>query len=349
MTVRVETAQRPGSPDEPAHARTVVLDDAAIVLDGPRTGGAPRLLPGPLTDFARTAGPTVAVCRWTDEVIEVLVMGTATAFVSHRDGGVHIARGGRPAAVRSWPREDIDAVLLMNDGVAAVTERFSRAGFPHERDILELVATGGVQALVDHVHAVEDTDPRRLRRPRERRHDDKAAALVMTETFVPGSRYQLPYSTLTAAYRALERHDFETAAGLFRSVARDTEHAPRDDEDLCHAHSAAGNGYATALAGAGRLDELTALAADHRFARRQLDVRLYADGRAADLRQRALAGDLLALFMLIRLLRMRGDDDAARRAAEQIAPGNERARQILAEPRSSLPTEPEYDRFREQF
>jgi hypothetical protein len=106
----------------------------------------------------------------------------------------------------------------MSGGVARVVSRYAVDGSPHWHDILELVAVDGVQALVDHVHAVEQTDPERRRWPRGRTHEDKAAALVMTETYVAGTRTGPLFATFAAADRAMERGAYDTAYELYTSL-----------------------------------------------------------------------------------------------------------------------------------
>jgi hypothetical protein len=158
-----------------------------------------------------------------DELIRLMIeLQAAQRALRNRAGGYWIAEADPAAAgeavVRSWPRAEVDAVLLMTDGVADVVDRYGTDGFPHWHHIFDLVAAGGVQALADHVHAVEETDPDRRRWPRSKVHDDKAVALVMTETYELRHRLQPPFSILAAADRARERGDYASAVELFASV-----------------------------------------------------------------------------------------------------------------------------------
>ncbi|GAB7036467.1 MULTISPECIES: hypothetical protein [Catenuloplanes] len=73
------------------------------------------------------------------------------------------------------------------------------------------------------------------------------------------------------------------------------------------------------LARAGRLGELAVLAETDNRARRRLDRQLHDEGRADELRARAVGGDRTALLLLIRLLRARGEDDAARQVVQELA------------------------------
>ncbi|MGX1810279.1 hypothetical protein ACWIGI_31575 [Nocardia sp. NPDC055321] len=72
------------------------------------------------------------------------------------------------------------------------------------------------------------------------------------------------------------------------------------------------------LVHAGHLDELAARGESDPHAARRLNRFLYEQGSDADLRQRALHGSKSALYLLVRLLRERGEDEAARQAATEI-------------------------------
>lgn len=72
------------------------------------------------------------------------------------------------------------------------------------------------------------------------------------------------------------------------------------------------------LVKARHLDELAARGKNDVHARRRLDRFLYGDGRDHDLRQRALHGDKLALYFLVRLLHQRGEQAAAQQAVTEI-------------------------------
>jgi hypothetical protein len=216
-TLRVDIGQRPGTADEPSRIHIMVRDHATLV-------------------FGADPSRALLECRWTDDTVEVLASGDATAIVFTGDGRAHrvhqaISEAGR----RGSQLSDVDAVLLMSATVADVVDRYSAGGFPHWHDIFQLVAADGVQALVDHVHAVEATDAGRQRRPGPEPHGDKAAVFLMTATYGPHKRMQPPFSTLAAADRAREREDFTTAIDLYRSVVADLTSPARQpllDEDL---------------------------------------------------------------------------------------------------------------------
>jgi hypothetical protein len=286
----------------------------------------------PLAPGEAAPSTGVLLCRWTADNVEVLAFGRSTAIVYLHDGrSQRIAE----AIVCRWPRAEVDAVLVMTDGVANVVDRYAVDGFPHWHHILGFVAADGVQALVDHVHAVEGTDPNRRRWPRSKVHEDKVAALIMTETYDARPRMQPPYSIINAADRAMERGEYTTAIDLYGSVEADFSAAAEQnpsDNDLAHALYYSHVARLDALARAGRLDELATLATSDSRARRRLDRQLHEEGRADELRLRAANGDNTALYLLIRFLRTVGEDAVARQTAADIAPDNEYAQQLAHQP-----------------
>lgn len=129
--VRVRTAQRPGRPDRPSEDRIYTTDNAVIVLDGAsqpepteRNGGwiaqqlgtalADRLRESPaqgladalassIAGVAATHGlvpgdspsTTVAVIRWTDRALDVLVLCDSPVIVMTTDGRVEVIEDTR--------------------------------------------------------------------------------------------------------------------------------------------------------------------------------------------------------------------------------------------------------------
>ncbi|MEU5943714.1 hypothetical protein ABZ807_32210 [Micromonospora sp. NPDC047548] len=71
------------------------------------------------------------------------------------------------------------------------------------------------------------------------------------------------------------------------------------------------------LVKAGLLHELAELAKTDVHARRRLDRFLYEEGRDSELRRRAERGDKTALYLLVRLLRARGDARGEQTVAQQ--------------------------------
>ncbi|MEV5646791.1 hypothetical protein AB0L57_00945 [Nocardia sp. NPDC052254] len=113
-----------------------------------------------------------------------------------------------------------------------------------------------------------------------------------------------------AAVAAEARRDWDAAISAVEAVEECYSVAPeRHDAHLWHMDL---------LVKARYLDELAARSETDVHARRRLDRFLYEDGRDRDLRQRALHGDKQALYFLVRLLRQRGDEAAARRAVAEI-------------------------------
>jgi hypothetical protein len=160
-------------------------------------------------------------------------------------------------------------------------------------------------------------------------------AAAPTETSDPYPDLVPPFSTLRAADRAVERGEHTSAIELYASVRAELSAASRpaaSDESRSRALHEANLGYLDALARAGRLDELAALAETDATARRRLDRQLHHEGRADALRARAADGDRTALYLLVRLLRARNEDDAARQAVEDVAPDNEHARRLAYGP-----------------
>ncbi|WP_020663000.1 protein phosphatase 2C domain-containing protein [Amycolatopsis benzoatilytica] len=164
-----------------------------------------RLEPG------NSPSSTVSVVRWDESEVEALVLADSpvVAFgrfgtdvvsddrlMSLRDGGflqtgadVRRRRNAEdgfwvaeadPAAAhkavrRSWPREDVDAVLIATDGVAIGVDEYHLFGWP---EVLRLAKTEGPDAVLDAVRAAEHEDPHAVRWPRAKRHDDQVLVLA---------------------------------------------------------------------------------------------------------------------------------------------------------------------------
>jgi hypothetical protein len=97
----------------------------------------------------------------------------------NRAGGYWIAEATPDAAYHaelgSWPTNDVDAVLVVTDGVSAGPDRYQ---VPASWAQAVQTARHDPAALVEMVHTVEATDPHGTRWPRSKRHDDKTAVLV---------------------------------------------------------------------------------------------------------------------------------------------------------------------------
>lgn len=97
----------------------------------------------------------------------------------NRPGGYWIAEADPDAAghahTQCWDRRDLNAVLVVTDGVSAGPDRY---GTPPDWPSAFTLAARSPQALVEAVHDVEEDDHDRRRWPRSKRHDDKTAVLI---------------------------------------------------------------------------------------------------------------------------------------------------------------------------
>jgi hypothetical protein len=128
----------------------------------------------------------------------------------------------------------------------------------------------------------------------------------------------------SVAQAAQERGDWDEAIAVVGSVAE----CFSPDPYLHNAHL----WHMDLLAKAGRLDELARRGESDRCARRRLDRQLYEQGRDSELQHCAERGDKAAFYMLVRLLRDRGDEGAARQAVADIDQTDMYATQLVHEP-----------------
>jgi hypothetical protein len=127
-----------------------------------------------------------------------------------------------------------------------------------------------------------------------------------------------------AVQAAEDRCDWDEAIAVISSIAECDSH----DYVLHNAHL----WHMDLLAKAGQLDELAIRGETDRHALRRLDWMLYEEGRAGELRDRAERGDKYALYLLVRLLRGRGEQAAAQQAVAAIDEANTYAMQLAYEP-----------------
>ncbi|MBB1157018.1 protein phosphatase 2C domain-containing protein [Amycolatopsis dendrobii] len=154
---------------------------------------------------------TVSILRWSDQEIEALVLADSpiVAFghfgadvvsddrlISLRNNGLlqtgkdvrrrRNAEDGfwvaeadpsaaRKAVRRSWPRKDVNAVLIATDGVAIGVDEYGIFTWP---EVLQLAKNKGPEAVLDAVRAAENDDPHAVRWPRAKRHDDQVLVLA---------------------------------------------------------------------------------------------------------------------------------------------------------------------------
>ena len=158
---------------------------------------------------------TVAMLRWQEERVDALVLADSPiiafggfgldvvsddrlatlrdegklqtgADVRRRrnaEDGFWVAEADPVAAVhavrRSWPRAEVDAVLLVSDGVSIGVDEYGLFGWP---EVLTLTRADGPDAVLDAVRTAEKLDPGGERWPRAKRHDDQALVKV---DFIP--------------------------------------------------------------------------------------------------------------------------------------------------------------------
>ncbi|EHR48780.1 hypothetical protein SacmaDRAFT_0479 [Saccharomonospora marina XMU15] len=154
---------------------------------------------------------TVAMLRWSTRTVDALVLADSpvvvftpsgpdvlsdTRLTRLRDSGVlrtradvnrlRNASGGfwvaeadptaaEQALRRSWPREQVEAVLLATDGVSVGVDTYGVLDWP---GMLALAREQGTAGVLDTVRAAELSDPHGKRWPRVKRHDDQALALI---------------------------------------------------------------------------------------------------------------------------------------------------------------------------
>jgi transcriptional regulator with XRE-family HTH domain len=85
------------------------------------------------------------------------------------------------AVTRSWPLDEVTAVMVMTDGVSKAVDTYGI--WPTWLDAYEL-ARHNPATFIDTIHDAEHGDPDGTRWPRSKRHDDKALA-VITLTAAP--------------------------------------------------------------------------------------------------------------------------------------------------------------------
>jgi len=159
----------------------------------------------------RSPSSTVAIARWTDDTVDGLVLAdspivafgpsgadplTDDRLVSLRESGqlrtgadvrakrnapdgFWVAEAEPKAAAeavrRSWPRSEVDALLLATDGVAIGVDEYGLFGWP---EVLAISRERGPDAVLDAVRTAEKQDPDGERWPRAKRHDDQLLVLV---------------------------------------------------------------------------------------------------------------------------------------------------------------------------
>ncbi|QQQ76148.1 protein phosphatase 2C domain-containing protein [Saccharothrix sp. 6-C] len=150
---------------------------------------------------------TVAITRWTDTAVDVLVLADSPVVV-FTDAGVEVVADNRlrdlrgkvdritdwrnredgwwvaeaePAAAHravraSWPRDRVRAVLMATDGVSCGVDDYGL--FEDWRAVLRITSEKGPEAVLDEIRAAEAGDADRMKWPRPKVHDDQALAVI---------------------------------------------------------------------------------------------------------------------------------------------------------------------------
>lgn len=160
----------------------LVLADSPIAVFGPRgcrvlADEHLRRLPRSRHTFhdrLRTGG------GYDQAHLEALRTGMAkTAAYRNTPDGFWVAEAdpeaARHASRASWPREEVDALLLATDGVSCGVDDYGLLTWP---EALDLARARGPRAVLDVVREAEAADPDGVRWPRAKRHDDQALVLV---------------------------------------------------------------------------------------------------------------------------------------------------------------------------
>ncbi|WP_033436565.1 protein phosphatase 2C domain-containing protein [Saccharothrix sp. NRRL B-16314] len=150
---------------------------------------------------------TVAITRWTDTAVDVLVLADSPVVVftdagpevvadnrlrdlrgkvdritdwRNREHGWWVAEADPAAAHRavraSWPRDRVRAVLMATDGVSCGVDDYDL--FENWKIVLDITSENGPEAVLDRIRAAEVEDVDRQKWPRPKVHDDQALAVI---------------------------------------------------------------------------------------------------------------------------------------------------------------------------
>lgn len=150
---------------------------------------------------------TVAITRWTDTAVDVLVLADSPVVVftdtgaevvadhrlrdlrgqvdritdwRNREDGWWVAEAEPAAAYRAvrarWPRDRVRAVLMATDGVSCGVDDYGL--FADWRAVLDITSEKGPEAVLDEIRAAEEGDADRAKWPRPKVHDDQALAVI---------------------------------------------------------------------------------------------------------------------------------------------------------------------------
>ena len=144
------------------------INDAPLVISDDRGADIGRLYRATMDRLANGTPEHDRACR--DYV---------QALRAHRNkpGGFWVAaadpRAADEAIVGSRPIKDVTAAALLSDGASRLTDRFELTDWT---GLLAILRDHGPAELLRQVRAAEDADPKGVRWPRSKTHDDATAA-----------------------------------------------------------------------------------------------------------------------------------------------------------------------------
>ena len=160
----------------------LVLADSPIVAF---TSEGPSLLTdGRLDAMPRGAGYRDRLTEGGgyDENPLVAPRDAASAMATRRnvDGGFWVAEADPDAAHHAertkWSRAEVTTILMASDGVSCGVDRYGV--FADWREVRDMAAAAGPEAVLDRVRAAELQDPDGTRWPRPKPHDDQALVVA---------------------------------------------------------------------------------------------------------------------------------------------------------------------------
>lgn len=178
--------------DQLAAELTRLIDDHTPLRD---------LLAEAIGSTTAPGASTVAITRWTADTIDALVLADSpvVAFGAHthvlqdtrladlrpkvdyvpgwknRPGGYWVAEADPEAAhqalTATWPRAEIRSVIMATDGVSTGIDDYDL--FTWE-DLLHK----SPQSVLDEIREAERSDPKHIKWPRYKTHDDQTLAII---------------------------------------------------------------------------------------------------------------------------------------------------------------------------
>ncbi|WP_242884965.1 integrase [Actinomadura litoris] len=175
-------AGQPVGPPEGAHrpgGRPLVARLAGAISDVAASHRATCDLAVPTTPAA-----TVVALRVRGDLLDYLVLADSTLLLDGPGGLTRISAGAPFAAADpavadaaitgTVPVAELTRAFLLTDGATRLAERFQLIGW---EALAELAAGSGPAALIARTRETERTDPRAVRWPRGKAHDDATVAV----------------------------------------------------------------------------------------------------------------------------------------------------------------------------